>query len=1049
MNNSLPAPIRSAIEGGNAILFLGAGASFDALLGGKEKRIPGTAVRDSLSDTFLNGAHKSRTLMNVADYARSEASLHKVQAHIKELFINLEPAEFHHLIPQFRWRAIVTTNYDLIIERAYANCENRLQSIAPVTKDGDELVNALSAQNSVPYLKLHGCIKNHADTNVPIVLDSAEYAKFKKGRENLVKTFTEWATQSPILFCGYSLGDENIKEILFDIGDASQHRDQYLYVDLEFDEIQTRYWMQRRIAPFQSSFKDFLAHIDAKIPTANRKLASLLSNDGLSISRWIPSHQRPSPSLTQYLQEELLHVQPSDSGSEAASPKAFYSGLDSGFSPIYSELDVRRGITDEILERAVLDTQPSTKPKLFLIKGYAGSGKSTLAKRVAVEASSLMDSPLVVWLKEDSIIRPELIIELQQLVKERLFVFIDDILEHSETFKGLIDTIFRLELQITVIGCSRTNELHIYGELPQSKITKEFELSDLEKTEVLQLLKKLAASKILGPLEQYSEADREIFVQKFYDQQLLVALHEITYGDSFENIVINEFEKLYPREAQQLYLDICTLHQCSVAVRAGLISRISGLPISELDKMLNGPLSKVIRANIDQKSRDMVYRSRHPEIARMVFALAIRDASVRADQLERMLSMMDLDYSSDKRAFFDLVRGKRLAELFEKKELALRVFDAAENTSASKGFLAHQRAVLELNHPNGNLDVALEQLKEAEQDNASRGYRDSSLQHTKANLLRKRALYARSTLERDRFRSDARGILKRQLGKRSNSYSEHLYGQLLLDEIREYFANGANKQTTEEGSLPDASIIRIITELNQLLDENIRRFPGDGPLTLLRSDFLKKIGHHPKAVAVLESFYKNNPTNSTVVRVLAEALSTNEGIDRGVEILKSCVLASPGDMASNLALAKLLMKQNEFQNAHSIISCLRRSFADGDTHYEARLLYARANLLHGDLSRGKSEFESLRNVYIDNKDKAIYPLESSQGVLKKFTGIVCSKDVGYGFISSPDLRFNSYLRPQNVLGDSWKRLEKGSSVLFSLAFNYKGAVAMNVELVED
>lgn len=1045
MNNSLPAPIRSAIESGNAILFLGAGASFDALLSGQPKRIPGTAVRDSLADAFLNGAHKSRSLMTVADFARSEASLQKVQTHIKDLFIQLEPADFHLMIPQFRWKAIVTTNYDLIIEKAYANCPGRLQSIAPVTKDGNELAAALSTQNSVPYLKLHGCINNYADLNTPIVLDSAEYAKFKRGRENLVKTFVEWATQCPIVFCGYSLGDENIKEILFDIGDASQNRDQYLYVDIDFDQIQTRYWMQRRIAPFQSSFKDFLSHIDAQIPSANRILASLLNSESLSITKWIPSHNRPSSALEKYLQEELSHVLPSDAGAVMADPKAFYSGLDTSFTPIYSEFDVRRGITDALLERAVLDTQPSTKPKLFLIKGYAGSGKSTLAKRVAIEASNLMDSPLVVWVKEGSVIRTELLIELQQLVNDRLFIFIDDIIEHPETFKRLIEIIFQQNLSITVIGCARTNELHIYGDLPQNRVTKEFELLDLEKDEVLQLLKKLAAAKILGPLEQYSEADREVFIRKFYDQQLLVALHEITYGDSFENIVVNEFENLFPREAQQLYLDICTLHQCGVSVRAGLISRISGLPISELDQMLNGPLSRVIRACFDQRSRDIAYRSRHSEIARMVFALAIRDAGVRASQLERMLSKMDLDYSSDERAFFELVRGKRLAELFDKKELALQVFDAAAQTSASKGFLAHQRAVLELNHPSGNLDVALERLKEAEIDNLGRGFKDSSLLHTKANLLRKRALSARNQLERDRFRGEARGILKAQLGKRTNSYSEHLYGQLLLDEIKEYFGNGQGNSTLEEKVLPDVSIVRVISELNHLLDESIRRFPGDGPLTLLRSEFLKKIGQQPKALSVLESFHKSNPNNSTIVRVLAEALSTNEGLDRGIEILRSCVLSSPGDMAANLALAKLLMKQDEFLHATSILSCLRRSFADGDTHYEARLLYARANLLHGDSTRGRAELESFRSVYIENKDKTVYPVELPGGNLKQYVGVIFSKSSGFGFISSPELRFNAYLRPQNALDNAWDSLNKGASVRFSLGFNYKGAVALNVE----
>jgi len=38
----------------------------------------------------------------------------RVQAYIRELLLPFEPAVFHFFIPRFRWRAIATTNFDLI-----------------------------------------------------------------------------------------------------------------------------------------------------------------------------------------------------------------------------------------------------------------------------------------------------------------------------------------------------------------------------------------------------------------------------------------------------------------------------------------------------------------------------------------------------------------------------------------------------------------------------------------------------------------------------------------------------------------------------------------------------------------------------------------------------------------------------------------------------------------------------------------------------------------------------------------------------------------------
>ena len=97
------------IRDGNAILFLGAGASHGTTHR-TNGHIPGTAdLREALSDRFLGGSLKDRSLADVAEYAKNESSLDEVQRLVYDLFEPLMPASFHHLIPSFRWHAIVTT----------------------------------------------------------------------------------------------------------------------------------------------------------------------------------------------------------------------------------------------------------------------------------------------------------------------------------------------------------------------------------------------------------------------------------------------------------------------------------------------------------------------------------------------------------------------------------------------------------------------------------------------------------------------------------------------------------------------------------------------------------------------------------------------------------------------------------------------------------------------------------------------------------------------------------------------------------------------------
>lgn len=1046
MARDIPPAILAAIAEGRAILFLGAGASYDALVASQPTKITADKVKNAISDRFLGGVFKDRPLMTVADFARNESSLVDVQATVQQLFKELEPNHFHCLVPLFRWKAIVTTNYDLVVERAFSKTAGSLQQLAPVTKDGPQLQDALSEQNTVPYLKLHGCINSYTDTKVPIVLDSLEYSKFSEGRTHLVVALKEWAVNHPILFCGYSLSDENIKQILFDIGDASQVRPQYLYVNPGLTEIENRYWSARRIAPYSGTFAEMLADADAKIPKSKRTLAGLLSSSKLTITRWIPSHATPSTRLVQYLSQEVKHVLPQSAASAKADANAFFAGLDVSFDPIYAGFDVRRQQVDELLDKVVLDTLKSTLPKFFVLRGYAGCGKSVLARRLAVETAGLLDAPLVVYLPEGAVLREDLLLELQHLVGGRLYVFLDDLIEFGDTLPPFLEKLRAKEVPITIFACARTNEFNVFGSKYAGKVARDFEIGDLEELEITDLLKRLSENKLLGPLGTYDESERSVFVEKFYGRQLLVALHEITRGSPFEEIIVDEFEKITPREAQQLYLDICTLHQCRVGARAGLISRLNGLHIESLKSHLTGSLANVVRESYDHRYRDIVYRSRHEEIARMVFDLAIPNAEQRALQLQRILGSMDLDYSSDNKAFFELLKGRRLAEDFDRKGLALAIFDAAAAANPPSSYLLHQRAILELNHKDGNLEAANDLLRQAEVEVRREGFRDASIQHTRANLLRRRANASNQAVEKERYRADARAILRPQLGQRDNSYPEVLYGQLLLDEIRDALESGLGATQVDGAATSGGPHVRLINELSLLLDRSLQHRPADGPMTLLKADFLKALGKSPNAIRVLEKYCEKNEAGSLLVKVLAETLIAAGRVGDAISALRPAVIAAPGDKALNLTMAKALIAQSDNGNSQSIIAHLRRSFSDGDSNYEARLLFARCNMLYGDLDRGRAEFDSLRRLYIDSREKARVPVQNSDGTARRYSGWVAKRQFGYGFIASNDLRFDVFFHKNHSGADLWERLDRGSNVTFSLGFSFRGPVPIDIEM---
>ena len=63
--------------------------------------------------------------------------LFDVQDYIRDLLLPFQPSASHLVLPSFRWRAIVTTNYDQLIEDAYSAHSAPVQKVVPLFKNTD------------------------------------------------------------------------------------------------------------------------------------------------------------------------------------------------------------------------------------------------------------------------------------------------------------------------------------------------------------------------------------------------------------------------------------------------------------------------------------------------------------------------------------------------------------------------------------------------------------------------------------------------------------------------------------------------------------------------------------------------------------------------------------------------------------------------------------------------------------------------------------------------------------------------------------------------
>lgn len=1034
------------LQNGDCILFLGAGAAMGSLGPKGEKPLSGEKLRDLLCDKFLGGKHKDKSLPRVAEFAKYESSLPDVQNFIREAFYPLQPASFHKLIPLFRWFAIVTTNYDLIVERTYDSVADRQQQLRPIIRDGDNFSAVLKDQNSLPYLKLHGCINTINDEALPLILGSEEYAKHQRNRKRLFSHFADWARERPVIFAGYDISDPNIQQILFDLTDMGMQRPTYAVIDPALDEIACRYWGAHKFVPAAITLEEFLLRVNDSIPENNRILATLRDSSALSISTWFQTNLPPSSNLRRYLGEELEHVHPG-MVSKGISPKAFYAGANVDWSAFQQDLDVKRAVSDDLILECVLTDDRKKSPNIFLVKGHAGAGITVTLRRFAWDAAKDFGAR-VLFLKEGGVLRSSLVAEIGELAQERIIIVIDDALKHLADIYKLYKEATAKQLELQIVIAARTNEWNLVSpdaDIPP--ISEEYELKDLSERNIGSLLDKLNQHSALGELSRMSRPEQYAHFKLHSERQLMVALHEATSGKPFEDIAFHEYSHVLPVEAQILYLDICTLHRLGVSVRAGLVSRVSGVTFESFSNKFFHPLEHVVRAYYDSASRDYVYRSRHPLIAEFVFRQALPDPIERAAQITRIIRHMDTDYESDSIAFSQLIRGRVLSDLFADKALVRQIFDAALESGAPSDYINHQNAVFELHHPHGSMRTAMQAILEAEEHSTGR---DRSMLHTKSMILRRLALESDHQLERDKYRTEAKLILRKLQETARLSHPFDTYGRLLLDELKDRVSPTTEINASDGEDLTSRGLADVIRQIEECLSTGLQRFPGDEHLLALEADFAHVIEDEPRTLKSLEAAVRSSPGRSFIAVRLAATYRRTSRFEDALRVLRACLQLTPSSKECHLEIAHVLMDQGEFTNRTEIQHHLKRSFTDGDANFDAQFWYARHLLLHGDIEHGLAQFKKLADLRTApayrNRIRGMILAEG--GATIAFSGYVKAIGHAYCFASTAELRFDVYIREDVFSKEDWEHISVGSKISFEVGFSLRGPSGVDAKVIE-
>lgn len=148
------------------------------------------AVNQSWYEDQKNGGIASRLKLYIANRFQEKVK-HKIQNNQ----IDNELSLFRKAKDKFS--SIITTNYDTLLEE--------LTGFNPLIGNDILLSNPLQA-----IYKIHGCVRSPKD----IILTEEDYTAFDERYELIRAQLISLFIHNPIIFIGYSIGDENIQKVL-------------------------------------------------------------------------------------------------------------------------------------------------------------------------------------------------------------------------------------------------------------------------------------------------------------------------------------------------------------------------------------------------------------------------------------------------------------------------------------------------------------------------------------------------------------------------------------------------------------------------------------------------------------------------------------------------------------------------------------------------------------------------------------------------------------------------------------------------------------------
>lgn len=569
---NIPNSLITRILQKKCILFLGAGATKES--GGALGNELGKYIYNQIGDIGID--YKE----NLGRYTQSlvnKGYRDEIERLVRKRFSSLKPSPSFCNIAHIPWKAIYTTNYDDLVEKAYS--KQRYYHYEVKTSLSIEQNNSNA---DIPIYKINGDINLPYQPAKPLVITLNDLRNNKTNNEKMISQLMKDMNDT-FIFLGYSFLDEN--EIVTDILDAFQKSERWesikeKYVILPHISDDVKLDLESyKINYIQGTANEFFEYIGNKAQSNYKAKLNVLRKN-YSSNEFL---RNLDPQTLQYL-SECFDVYDSDT-LYPSDGKYFYRGGRPNWGIVKEQFDISRNIkvqqTDKQEELSTTDSLymliqeflQNNRLQKIKLEGAAVSGKTTALYRCAFDL--ITTGTLSLIFKQQSTYKEGLIYAIYEKVQEPFVIIIDDIFIDISELTKMLNESERDQLPILFIISSRNSEWANTLSNYNKNVLEPFDctismMDSFSSDEAQKFVDKLISTNIISASTEY---EKKGYIKNFQkNNNIIQILIELIDNNEFDKSLSNEYDNLCP-QTQYAYGIVSLIYKYGLKTKWEILQR--------------------------------------------------------------------------------------------------------------------------------------------------------------------------------------------------------------------------------------------------------------------------------------------------------------------------------------------------------------------------------------------------------------------------------------------------------------------------------------------